>query len=165
MSLPFAAWLLLGLATATGLVAGVFLTFSDFVMRSLYAATPAAGSQSMQIINRKVYRSVFMVLLIGLIPVSAGLVLYGSLYATGPISTALILAGVLYFIGVFGVSAFGNIPMNNTLEALPEASGAAQAYWPEYVKGWVRWNHIRTVASAGSAISLMVAALLVVQTG
>ena len=37
---------------ATGLLAGVFLTFADFIMRSLTSARPKA----MQEINRKVYR-------------------------------------------------------------------------------------------------------------
>lgn len=164
MSLPLSVWVLTGLALATGLVAGVFLTFSDFVMRSLHAADPAAGSQSMQIINRKVLKSVFMVLLIGLVPVSAALTVYGLVYVTGPVGTMLMLAGLLYFIGVFVVSVVGNIPMNNALAALPEGGAAAQAYWPDYVKGWVRWNHVRTLTSAGSALCLMVAALLVAQS-
>ena len=57
------SWVVAGLVAttvATGLVAGVFLTFSDFVMRSLRAAEPAAGMDAMQWINRVVYRSVFM---------------------------------------------------------------------------------------------------------
>ena len=53
------------------LVAGVFLAFSDFVMRSLSDASPRAGIEAMQIINRKVYSSVFLVWLLGLAPVSA----------------------------------------------------------------------------------------------
>ena len=40
----------------------VFLTFSDFVMKSLFASQPATGTEAMQIINRKVYHSIFMVL-------------------------------------------------------------------------------------------------------
>ena len=52
------------------LVAGVFLTFSDFVMRSLAATQPAGGIEAMQQINRKVFRTLFMVLLIGMAIVS-----------------------------------------------------------------------------------------------
>ena len=47
---------------ATGLVAGVFLTFSDFVMRSLSASEAIAGAEAMQEINRKVYGSIFLTL-------------------------------------------------------------------------------------------------------
>ncbi len=52
------------------LVAGVFQSFSDFIMRSLVAASPAGGIESMQMINRKVFRSWFLVMLLGLAPVS-----------------------------------------------------------------------------------------------
>ena len=40
-------WLFAAASVAAGLVAGVFLTFSDFVMRSLGAAAPAAGMEAM----------------------------------------------------------------------------------------------------------------------
>jgi uncharacterized membrane protein len=51
---------------ACGLVSGVFLTFSDFVMRSSGGAKVAAGVEVMQIINREVFRTVFMFLLLGM---------------------------------------------------------------------------------------------------
>ena len=59
----------------------------------------------------------------------------------GPVAILLIIGGSLYFLGVFIVSMVGNIPMNRALEALPQGGHAAQAYWPDYVKGWVLWNH------------------------
>ena len=71
-------WVLAAASIAAGLVAGVFLTFSDFVMRSLGASAPAAGMEAMQQINRKVYRSVFMVLLLGLVPVSLAIAVYAA---------------------------------------------------------------------------------------
>ena len=58
---------------ATGLVAGVFLTFSDFVMRSLAASEAIAGAEAMQEINRKVYGSIFLTLFLGMTAGSAGL--------------------------------------------------------------------------------------------
>ena len=61
---------------ASAIVAGVFLTFSDFVMQSLAAANPAGGIQSMQIINRKVFKTVFMVLLLGMSALSPALISY-----------------------------------------------------------------------------------------
>ncbi|MBN35194.1 MAG: hypothetical protein CMM46_10550 [Rhodospirillaceae bacterium] len=50
-------------ALAGGLVAGLFLIFSDFMMRALRLATPAAGIEVMQTLNREIYRSATMVLL------------------------------------------------------------------------------------------------------
>ena len=59
---------------ACGLVSGVFLTFSDFVMRSLDGARTAAGVEVMQVINREVFRSVFMFLLLGMSALSPFLI-------------------------------------------------------------------------------------------
>lgn len=161
MQLPYLVWSLLGLSMAAGLVAGVFLAFSDFVMKSLRNTHPAGGTEAMQIINREVYRSLFMVLLIGMIPISALVGIYAWIAFPMPVSGWLMAAGVLYVVGVFAVSAGGNIPMNRKLEAMPQAGAAAQAYWPSYVHGWVRWNHIRWVAALGASLCYAVSAVLV----
>lgn len=157
-------WALLLLAAATGLVSGVFLTFSDFVMKSLAASKPAAGTEAMQIINRKVFQSIFMVLLIGMIPISVLTALYGYWFANGFVSELLIIAALLYFFGVFVVSAIGNIPMNNTLESFPQGGIEAQMYWPDYVRGWVMWNHLRWIAALGSSACYMLGAVLMAQS-
>jgi uncharacterized membrane protein len=163
MLTPYYVWTLVALAMATGLVAGVFLAFSDFVMKSLFASQPAAGAEAMQIINREVYSSIFMVLLIGMIPVSAGIAIYGYLYLEAPVSGYLVIAGVLYVFGVFVATAVGNIPMNQRLEAMPQGGAEAQAYWPDYVRGWVRWNHLRWVSALGTSTCYGIAAVLLVQ--
>lgn len=161
MTIPFTVWGLLTLSMATALVAGVFLTFSDFVMKSLRATEPAGGTEAMQIINREVYRSIFMVLLIGMIPVSGAVAGFAIVFVNRPVATWLTAAGALYIIGVFFVSAGGNIPMNKRLEAMPQAGAAAQAYWPDYVRGWVRWNHVRWVTALGASICYAVSAVLI----
>lgn len=165
MTLPLTVWPLLALSMATGLLAGVFLTFSDFLMRSLHRSAPASGTEAMQRINREVYRSVFMVLFLGMVPVSALVLGYAAFWLTGPVSDWLVAAGALYLFGVFAVTAAGNVPMNQRLDAMPLAGGAAQAYWPVYVTGWLRWNHLRGLAALGASVSYAVAALLLAAGG
>ena len=72
---------------AYALVAGVFLTFSDFVMRSLAATQPAGGIEAMQLINRKVFRTLFMVLLIGMAVVSPIMAAFAIWQEGGPAAT------------------------------------------------------------------------------
>lgn len=156
-------YLLIALAMATGLIAGVFLAFSDFVMKSLFAAQPAAGTEAMQIINRKVYSSIFMVLLVGMIPVSVAVAVFAYLYLSAPASGYLIAGGILYFFGVFVVSAIGNIPMNKRLEAMQQGGVDAQTYWPHYVTGWVYWNHLRWINALGAATCYSLAAVMLAQ--
>lgn len=153
-------WGLAAAAIATGLVAGVFLTFSDFVMRSLNAAQPAAGMEAMQMINRTVYRSVFMVLLMGMVPVSAAIAALAALHAAGAASAWLFAGGVLYVAGVFLVTAICNVPMNKRLDRLDSGGSEGLAYWAEYSRVWTWWNHVRTIASLGAASCYVVGAIL-----
>lgn len=136
---------------AAALVAGVFLTFSDFVMRSLAVSAPKSGAEAMQNINREVYRSVFMVLLMGLVPVSAGFLVIAGLGLTGPATPWLVAGSLTYLAGTFLVTAIGNVPMNQRLDRLALADGAAQDYWPDYERRWTRLNHVRTLASGFAA--------------
>jgi uncharacterized membrane protein len=76
-------WILMIAGLAVALVAGVFLGFSDFIMRGLAQAPASQGAAGMVGLNRTVYRSVFMVLFLGLVPVSGTLASwrFGSLKA------------------------------------------------------------------------------------
>lgn len=163
MFVEWVIWGILALSLAIGLVSGVFLAFSDFVMPSLLASKPAAGSEAMQVINRKVYASVFIVLLVGMIPVTALVSVLAYFYLSGPAATWLMAGGALYFVGVFLASMFGNIPMNRRLEAMPQGGTAAQTYWPAYVRGWQIWNHLRTVSSFATMACYAIAAVLLAQ--
>ena len=51
---------------AYALVAGAFLAFSDVIMRSLSLTGGVGGVEAMQVINREVFRRVFMALFLGL---------------------------------------------------------------------------------------------------
>lgn len=150
-------------ALITGIIAGVFMAFSDFVMRSLSAASPVVGIQSMQLINRKVYGSVFLVLLLGMAPVSAAIATYAYTSLSGPAASWLITGGAIYVLGVFVVTMAGNVPMNKRLDGMDKDTPASTAYWAIYAKVWTNWNHLRTVASAGSAFCYLVGALLLAQ--
>lgn len=142
---------------ASGLVAGVFLTFSDFVMKSLAAAEPAAGIEAMQIINRKVFRTVFMVLLMGMSILSLVMAGYALVSASGAAANWAIAGGGLYIVGVFVVTLVGNVPMNTRLDGMDHKSAEAASYWQTYVPVWSRWNSARTAAAAGSAVCFFVA--------
>ena len=142
---------------AYALVAGVFLTFSDFVMGSLAAATPAGGIQSMQIINRKVFRTIFMVLLLGMSAASPILAAFAVWQGAGAATAWVVAAAMTYMIGVFLVTVVFNVPMNNRLDRMDHLSWAAEAYWLRYVPAWTFWNTVRWLASAVAAVCLLMA--------
>lgn len=142
---------------ASGLVAGVFLTFSDFVMKSLAAAGPTGGIVPMQMINRKVYRSLFMALFLGLTVASLGLVVYAVTSLSGPERAWTVAGGVAYLVGVFLVTMICSVPMNNRLDVMEAAVTETATFWPDYVRSWTRWNHVRTAACAASSVFYLIA--------
>ena len=152
MSPEFTIWTLTAASLASCLVAGIFLSFSDFTMRSLRLAAPEAGTQAMQILNREVFRSILIVLLIGMSGISTVIGLVAFIWP--PVAGyALVMFGSLsYVIGVFGVTMLGNVPKNQKLAAMPDGSAEAQAYWPTYYTGWMFWNHVRTFFSFVTAL-------------
>lgn len=146
----------LALGFASALVAGVFQAFSDFVMAGLARARPAGGIESMQQLNRTVMRSVFLATFLALVPLTVGFAIYGFTTLSGPARVLVIAASALYIMSVFLATVFGNVPMNNALDALAHDSDAARDYWARYTRRWTRWNHVRTLgAAATSALYLL----------
>ena len=149
---------------ACGLVSGIFLTFSDFVMRSLDEARTASGIEVMQVINREVFRSVFMVLLLGMSALSPFLIGYAYFRIAGLAAAWIIAGGTIYLAGVFAVTLVFNVPMNNHLDAKEYSGIEAATYWSNtYMPHWTFWNHVRSLAAAGSAICFLAACLWLAQ--
>ena len=143
---------------ANAVVAGVFLTFSDFVMRSLNGAQTPAGIEVMQVINREVFRTVFMVLLLGMSVLSPILFWFAYTGDLGVVSYLITGGAAAYFIGTFGVTVVFNVPMNTQLELLDHTSDEAASYWSRrYFPDWTFWNYVRAVAAAVSACCYLAA--------
>ncbi|MGY0066657.1 anthrone oxygenase family protein [Streptomyces sp. QTS137] len=141
----------------TGLVAGAFCAFSTFVMRGLAELPPARGVAAMRSVNVAAVRAPFMLVFLGSALLCAAIAVVT--LVTGPDEgAAWLLAGsALYLFGGFGVTAVANVPRNNVLAGLDPGSAQAAVYWTAYVRGWTRWNHVRTIASAGAAVAYVLA--------
>jgi uncharacterized membrane protein len=143
-------------ALGCGLSGGLYFAFSAFIMRALDTAGATHGVAAMNAINARILRSLFMPLFLGTTLGSAALAIIGVLSAS-PAGTLLLAGGALYVLGMFGVTMLWNVPLNETLAAA-EGKPDAAAVWPIYYRRWTRWNHLRTLASAGAA-ALFTAAL------
>lgn len=148
----------LALGFASALVAGVFQSFSDFVMAGLARARPAGGIESMQHLNRTVMRSVFLATFLALVPLSAAFAFLVFTALSGSARILIVAASALYVATVFLVTMFGNVPMNNALDALAHDSEAARDYWTHYTRQWTRWNHVRTLGAAATSALYLIAA-------
>lgn len=145
----FFAWVM---AMASGIMAGVYLTFSVVIMRSLSRLDPAEGIAAMNTINREIVKTAFMPLFFGstilaVLMIGAGIWLWGNEGATG-----IVASGFIYFIGMFMVTALGNVPLNNKLDRVEGAGLEAVQVWTEYLSHWTRWNTVRSVACATAMV-------------
>lgn len=142
-------------ALGSGLIGGVFLAFSSFVMQALARLPAPQGIAAMQRINITVINPVFLGIFFGTAMLCAGLMVV-TLLAEAP-SPALLAGGLLYLLGPFGVTIAGNVPHNQRLAKLDPDGSAAAAYWPHYQRLWMRWNHLRCLAAVLAMLAFVLA--------
>jgi uncharacterized membrane protein len=150
---------------AYALVGGVFLAFSDFIMRSHTHTDGMGDIEAMQVINREVFRWIFMSLFLGLALVSILVFGCSMVHLSGPGASLIAPADVIYFIGCFGVTIAFNVPTNQALAGMDLSDDVTRDYWHRvYVPRWTLWNTVRTMACAVSSTLLMVGLLWMAQT-
>jgi uncharacterized membrane protein len=161
---PFFFFLMQVAILAYALVGGVFLAFSDFIMRSLSLTGGTGGVEAMQVINREVFRWVFMGLFLGMAAASLVITGYAVLALGGSAGTLIFLSGAVYLVGCFGVTIFLNVPMNEALAGMDLSSDATRDYWTgTYLPRWTLWNTVRTCACGLSAALLLSGLLWMMQ--
>src|SRR6056297_3752867 len=149
---------------AYALIAGVFLAFSDFIMRSLALTGGVGGVEAMQVINREVFRWVFMALFLGMAAVSVVIAGYGATNLNHPAGALILAAGLAYLVGCFGVTVLFNVPMNEALAGMDLSEDSTRAYWiGTYLPRWTFWNTVRTLACGLSAALLLSGLLWMIQ--
>jgi len=142
-------------ALGCGLLGGLYLAFSAFIMSAFESVGAAHAVTAMNAINARIVRSLFMPLFLGTTLGSAALAIIG-LRHHSPAGTLLLAGGTLYVLGMFGVTMIWNVPLNNALAAA-EGKPETGAAWSNYYRRWTRWNHLRTLASTGAAASFIAA--------
>lgn len=147
-------------AIGCGLVAGIFLAFSSFVMAALGRLPSDHGIAAMNGINVTVINPGFMLAFFGTAAACLALAAGSALQWTGRASMLILIAGAIYVAGCIGVTMARNVPLNNALAAVPLGTPEAAALWTRYLDEWTRWNTVRTVASAVSAILFTTALIL-----
>ena len=149
--------LALASALGSGLMAGVFFTFSTFVMRALARQPAAHGIATMQSINVTVLNPWFLGVFFGT-AATCSVLAFDSLVLRPVPGAWLLLAGsALYVLGTFLVTMVCNVPWNNRLAAADAASAAGQALWARYLSRWTAWNHVRTVAALAALAAFLLA--------
>ena len=145
-------------ALGSGLMAGVFFAFSNFVMVALARQAPAEGMRAMQAINVTVLNGTFLTIFLGTGVLSVLAMAVAVLRRDGSGTWCTLLGGAVYLLGSILVTMRGNVPLNDALAAVDPAAPDSARRWSEYVRAWTRWNHVRTVACL-AAMALFTVAL------
>lgn len=145
-------------ALCTGLVAGLLYGYSCSVLPGFAQLSDAEYLRSFQEINRSIQNPVFFASF------------FGSLICLGfctwqwhqtPFPFYLLLAATaLYALGVVGVTGFGNVPLNESLEALRIDSatpGQLSKFRMHFEENWNQFHAVRTVCAVISFMLTLIA--------
>lgn len=125
------------------IMVGLYFIFSNTIMTSLSRFD--AGADVMVEVNEEILNPLFMAVFW-----ISGL---GSLYFLVFGQGFLSLSGAVFFFGTTVVTGIRNVPLNNLLR---DADGEREQVWQRYLKEWVFWNHVRTVAAVSAGLLLVI---------
>lgn len=145
----------------TALSAGLFFAWSVSVIPGTKRLTDQAYLESMQAINRAILNPTFFVVFIGSL-LLLGLSTFMH-FREGVVFWFILAAFLSYLLGTFGITAFGNVPLNNTLDGLNLASLTPEevTYWRSfYERKWNQLHTLRTIFALLSFLLLLIVKLL-----
>lgn len=142
----------LAFGLSSAMISGVFLSFSDFIMKGFENSKAESSIDCMQELNKTVFGSIFLTIFLGLFPMTVGFAIYSK-------ELIIVVAAIVYCISVFMVTIVCNVPMNKRLDNVGKSSQEAILYWRIYKWLWTRWNHVRTLGSFVTATLFLIAAI------
>lgn len=152
--------IILILATlSTGIMAGIFFTWSNAVTTGLARLNDLEYLRAFQSMNRAILNPAFFLAIFGpvvLLPLSS---FFQFKSAPNTLFWLLLAASLIYLIGVIIVTFTGNIPLNDILDksALNEFSMEdAKSLRDRFENKWNSLNWIRTFSSLGAFVLIII---------
>ena len=150
------------LATAillSGLMAGIFFTWSNAVKPGIGKLSDLEYLRALQSMNRVILNKAFIGIFLGSVIAVALVPVFHFKLFPNSIFWMFVLALVTYWIGVFGTTAFGNIPLNEILDKVNLESLNLEEITPLRTRIEVKWNNLNLIRSISSGITF---ALLII---
>jgi uncharacterized membrane protein len=141
----------------TGLIAGVFLAFSSFIMAAFGKLPTANGIAAMQMINITVINPFFMAILFGTAVICFALAMMELRSGIDKNSQFIFVGALLYLFGTIGMTLAFNVPLNEDLAHLDAANPQNATLWLNYLQNWTFWNSMRGFAACVSSAAYVLA--------
>lgn len=136
---------------------GFFFAWSVSVILGTKKVSDISYLETMQSINREILNPVFFLVFFGSL---VTLLMSSAIqFDTRSMFGWILAATIVYLIGTFGITAFGNVPLNNELESLDlkEMSISEMQRFRTYYEGkWNQFHFIRTLSNLVSFILLLI---------
>ena len=151
---------LFGAVVLTGLSAGLFYAWSVSVIPGTRKVDDLTYLETMQSINKAIINPAFFLIFFG----SIMFLSIASIYQFNTGKTAfwfMFTASVIYLIGTLGVTALGNVPLNNQLASLNlnEISSQKVLEFRNYYES--KWNRLHIIRTIFAVASFMLSVLAV----
>ena len=134
----------------SGLIAGLLYSYSCSVNIGLNVLPDQQYLKAMQSINRAIQNPYFFICFMGLLLLFP-IALWSFYQQHSTVSLYLMLiAASLYFIGVFGITVFGNVPLNDKLDQFVISSASKDeisAMRQAFEISWNKFHFIRTISA------------------
>lgn len=147
----------------TGLVAGLFYSYACSITNGLGKLSDRSYILAFQSVNKAILNPWFFAPFLGsliILPVSAWLSYKAD---SNTVFWLLLAATMVYSIGVFGVTIFGNVPLNNLLEHFDEHRATDQAFTSLRENFEDPWNHLHVTRTVASVLSFLLTILSIIK--
>lgn len=143
----------------TGLSAGLFYAWSVSVIPGTRKIPDFTYLETMQSINRAILNPAFFLIFFGS-PIALGISTFQQ-YNAGAAFWLLLVAFANYMLGAFGVTAMGNVPLNNSLEAL-ELTALSPTEIADFRKSYEQpWNRLHSIRTVFAVLAFLLSLLVV----
>ncbi|KAB2917319.1 MAG: DUF1772 domain-containing protein [Bacteroidetes bacterium] len=143
----------------TGLLAGLFYGYQCSVIQGLGRLSDKEYLSAFQSINKAILNPVFFLSFMGSLIVLIVTSLLSYKAGNTTITPFLIASTIVYAVGVFGITAACNVPLNDVLASYDIATATSSRLYDmrsHFEQSWNKWHLIRTVAAVLSFILLII---------
>jgi Predicted integral membrane protein len=145
----------------TGLVAGLFYSYACSVTGALAKLPDREYILTFQSINTAILNGWFFASFMGTL-VFLPLATWFSYRSGGQFPFWMLLsASVLYAIGVFGVTMFGNVPLNNMMARFDLNTATSQDIFSLRQRFEATWNNLNLIRTVAAVLSFLLAVLAI----
>ena len=134
----------------SGLIMGLLYGYACSVNPGLGKLSDGEYIKAMQSINREIQNAYFFLSFMGTLIVLPVTTWYSKSHASPVCFYLMLTATLIYIAGVIGVTAFGNIPLNNALDKFDISNASAEQLSAQKIlfqSSWNKYHLIRTIAS------------------